>query len=246
MSENQATTVDPANQLEEADKNQELTKQSIAASDSLLRLVVGGALIGSDELRRRLQAWEQEIADQAIEPSAADDIENRTQYIRTAFIGFLFSTKWQMEGAAPRLLRAADVLLKRSFRPLRSLVGNSAGRRVQSRIDDLEQRGEDRVAQWLAIGLSQEPHARILARNALDEVVDDVIAQLAENPELEALVQQQSVGLASEIVDGVRTQTVTADTMVERSVRKILGRPARPLLAEPDDVEQDGAASPPS
>ena len=80
----------------------------------------------------------------------------------------------------------------------------------------------------------------------MTDVVDELISQLAENPELEALVQQQSVGLASEIVDGVRTQTVTADALMERSVRRILGRPARALPPGPDDVDQDGPASSPS
>lgn len=240
MSENQATSIDPTNQPAESDKNQDLTDPSFDMSDSLLRLVVGGALEGSDELRRRLQEWEQELADLGNEPAAEDDIESMTQYIRVAFVGFLFSTKWQMDRAAPLLLRAADVLVRQPFRPLRFLAGNSLSQRVQSRLDHLEQRGENQVADWLAVGLSQEPHARILANYAITDVVDELISQLAENPELEALVQQQSVGLASEIVDGVRTQTVTADALVERSVRKILGRPARAIAAGPDDVDQNG------
>lgn len=243
MSENRNMTNVHTNQIEYSETNQGSVDCQVDVTTSLLRLLVGGTLEGADEVASRLQEWEEELAKSG-EPITEADIESLTQYVRTVFIGLLFASKWQLSSAVPRFLDAADTLARWTMRPFQRLTQNTLVQGVQARFDYLEERGKEPVTNWLEIGLSQEPRARKLARYAAMDVVNDIIAELAENPELEALVQQQSVGLASEIVDGVRTQTVTADTVVERSVRKILGRPARPQLVGPDNVDSDSATSP--
>ena len=65
------------------------------------------------------------------------------------------------------------------------------------------------------------------------QIIDEFINQLAENPELQELVTQQSLGLASEARDEVRERTVTADNIMENLVRRILRRTPRAELPEP-------------
>jgi len=62
-----------------------------------------------------------------------------------------------------------------------------------------------------------------------------VIDHLAENPEIRELVAQQSMGMAEDIVDGVRARTVSADTLIERVVRGLLNRPPREQLPAPNE-----------
>lgn len=63
---------------------------------------------------------------------------------------------------------------------------------------------------------------------------DIYIGHLQENPEpIQDIVQGQSLGLATEVMDEVREKTVTADTLIEEVVRRILRRPPRSELPLP-------------
>jgi hypothetical protein len=55
----------------------------------------------------------------------------------------------------------------------------------------------------------------------------------AQNPEVQELVQTQSIGLAEEVVEEVRERTVSADNFVEGIVRAVLRRPSRSQLPYP-------------
>ncbi len=89
---------------------------------------------------------------------------------------------------------------------------------------------------WVELGRASEPTARLVARRAYLEAVDDFIGHLSQNDELASLVQEQSVGLATEFVDEVRERTVSADTLAESIVRRILKRPPRPALPPPEAI----------
>jgi hypothetical protein len=95
-------------------------------------------------------------------------------------------------------------------------------------------RSDSVVEQWIQLGRSEEAELRLLARHAANETIDEFIRRLSENPELQDLIQEQGVGLATEVVGGVRSQTVAADATVERLARSVFRRssPAAPA-AEP-------------
>ena len=98
-------------------------------------------------------------------------------------------------------------------------------RPVQERFDIYSERGESIVNSWMNIGRREEQVSRALVRQqAYEETVNDVIDYLAQKPEVRELVQQQSVGMAGEIVDDIRERSSEYDTLLEERVNKLLRR----------------------
>ena len=54
-------------------------------------------------------------------------------------------------------------------------------------------------------------------------------------------MQEQSVSLAADAVDSMRSRTVSADTLAERVVRRMLRRPPRDALPPPPDEVRKAA-----
>ncbi len=101
------------------------------------------------------------------------------------------------------------------------------------------ERGQETVNGWVERGRREEPMSRELALNTVETIIDEFITLLSENPELAELVQQQSVGLVGEVVDEVRSRTVSADVLAETLVRRLFRRPVRSELpAPPAEVQQ--------
>ena len=69
---------------------------------------------------------------------------------------------------------------------------------------------------------------------------DDYITYLNAHPEqVQNLVQGQTIGMTTEIMNEVRERAVTADSVVEMLVRRVLGRKQRDQLpAPPPEVQR--------
>lgn len=205
------------------------------ALHALTGLLIGLGLEGVEELIERLQQYEAEIQ-AAAEGEPADTsvkIETAEDRLRFALVGFLFDTQARVRRGVSLGARALDVMLGISTKATRPITHSRLGRPFQRRYDRLVNLGEETLARWVDLGRDEEPATRELARRTYNNIVDEFIERLADNPEVQQLVQQQSIGLASEIRDEVRERTVTADNVVEDIVRRILRRPSRGELPEP-------------
>jgi hypothetical protein len=88
--------------------------------------------------------------------------------------------------------------------------------------------------------LAQDPAIQELIRQQGDAYID----YLNEHPDaVQNLIQGQSVSLASDVLDGVRERTVTADSLAESIVRGLLGRKPRGDVPEPPEQIQRRAVS---
>jgi hypothetical protein len=69
--------------------------------------------------------------------------------------------------------------------------------------------------------------------------VDSSIDYLTHNQEVQELVQTQSTGLATEVIEEVRERTFSADTYLENWLRKIFRmKPRSAIPGPPEDVLQ--------
>lgn len=219
----------------------------------LTSLLVGAAIEGSNELLGRLREYEAELkalaaseAETAPEDEAAGvqgsgEPETAFDTLRYMLVGLVFDAQRSVGHGLGLAARATDSYLTMAVKASRPLTHNALTRPFQSRIDRLAARGQTRVARWIEDGRAVEPTSRALARMTYSEIIDDFINHLAENPEVQALVTKQSLGLASEVRDEVRERTVTADNVVESLVRRILRREPRASLPEPDPIVQEWA-----
>ncbi len=96
---------------------------------------------------------------------------------------------------------------------------------------------------WIERGHAEEPLSRNIARLGVQEITDEFINQLAQNEEVKTLVQDQSMGLATEAVDQVRERTFSADTLVERIARAVTRRNPRLEPPKADLSEFQGGAA---
>lgn len=212
-----------------------------AASKAILRLLVGLTLEGTDELSRRLREWEDRITQEAAPtPPDGSDAETLTDGDRLyyALIGMAFAARQRVENdlmgwlvspsrAMQGMIDAADQIAQNPL--LRPLV-----KPLKEQAEQLSTQMHGEIERWIAIGQAEEQRSRAIARTAVPEIVDEVLESLADNPELQDLIQQQSVGLAGEVVDSVREVTVTADAVMEGIVRRLLRRRPRNQLPAPD------------
>lgn len=217
----------------------------------LTSLLVGSAIEGSNELLGRLREYEAELGAMASGSSAENPGEGDTERVsdpetsfdtlRYMLVGLLFDAQRSVGHGLGLAARATDSYLTMAVKASRPLTHNALTRPFQRRIDRLAARGQTQVARWIEDGRATEPRSRALARMTYNEIVNDFINHLAENPEVQALVTKQSLGLASEVRDEVRERTVTADNVVESLVRRILRREPRASLPEPDPIVQEWA-----
>jgi hypothetical protein len=78
-------------------------------------------------------------------------------------------------------------------------------------------------------GLLDQFLERLLASPSLWHLIDEI----AGSPAVTAAISQQGLGFADEVGDEVRERSRKADDWVERTARRLIHRPLRPLPAEP-------------
>lgn len=216
---------------------------------AISRLVVGGLIEGTDQLSQRLQRIEAELRRSQGETPALGEVNSAGDVVRYAAVGFALSASEGFRERVYKVLGASDLFWEftgNTVKPLTEsrLTGWFAGpfeRAFQSFVD----RGQARVNGWVERGRREEPMSRELALNTVETIINEFITLLSENPELADLVQQQSVGLVGEVVDEVRSRTVSADVLAETLVRRLLRRQPRTELAAPPESLQDLVAPKP-
>lgn len=205
---------------------------------AVVKLIIGGAVEGAAELVKRLERWEAEL-EAAEDAPGPGEIGNPGDLARYMLVGMSLSAGEGARRQAIKLAQTSDRFWRFTGSAAQPLVKNRltgiVARPINRAFNRLMVRGQQRVDDWIALGRAEEPGARRIARKAYLETIDEFIGLLAENQELAALVQNQSVGLATEAVDEFRSRTVSADAIAENIVRRILRRPPRAELPAPSD-----------
>lgn len=214
------------------------------AAAALLRLLVGGALVGADELRTRLERWQAATdaptATQAMEPWTASDS------LRYALVGMLFETETRMRRGFSRMLSR---VARASHEANRFYTSVTADMRrtpldpLRMRLDETLYRATRTFDRWTDRGWIEERQSRRMAREATASVIDELLDYMARNPEVRQLIEEQGMSMAETAVDEVRERTATADMWIERIARGLLHRPVTERPAKPEDATSSSAAS---
>jgi len=244
--------IDPATK----DTYEELTRR-------IIRLLVGLVLVSQDSLRKQLPIWEDHAAryleeqaerEQTTAENGATEVGAEPTRLPAISRTAWFPKEWEysLVGLAfetPNYLRAGlSSLLKvpqkawRLTSPLRfplELLGvNDITRNWTEGLLDRLLIDMDRLQE---IGKQEAEASRALGQTAASETLDAFLHRLAENPEVQELVQYQTTSLTSEVVEEIRERTVSADNLLEALVRRLLRQPprlpekmiVRPTLEEP-------------
>lgn len=206
---------------------------------SLVRLLVGGAVEGSAELTRRLGEWETRIREDGPLPALTPEEETPTDLARYALVGMAFDSAEYLRESFPIWQALVAKTAQMSGKVASPFIRNRYTGFVGRWWDEAVEIGEKNVQRWVEIGRAEEPRSRALARSGVEDVINDIVSFLAANPEVAELVQQQSVGLAGEVVEEVRAKTVSADVLAETLVRRLLRKPPREEFPAPSPEIRD-------
>jgi hypothetical protein len=204
---------------------------------TLMRLLVGGAVMGADGLLRRSRQWQAEIH-QAAAPKMviAPFSEFERNQRRHTLIGLLFETPEVMSRGLAKAGRASGAAAGLAGKVLGPIVNSRLARPVKRPYDNLVAQGQSTLERWTERGRVEEQVSRALTEQAIiqlfDEVMDEVMIHLAQKPELRDLLQQQSFSMAGEVMDEVRQRTADADAILERLARAMLRRSPHEAVVE--------------
>jgi hypothetical protein len=174
---------------------------------ALLRLLIGGAAEGTDRVLHRLSNSEPPRPDETSGGETGPDgpAAHRARY---ALIGFLFEAC----GGAVRGVSAVGRLTASAGRlwwtVVEPIARNPLLAPVRIPFELLADRGAAQIERWIRIGRAEERHGRDLARQLTRVPIDDVVAYLRNNPELEALVKTQARALLEELPDDPNVQSL--------------------------------------
>ena len=247
--------------LEEILQRMELDETETDRFRTILRLMVGGATIGWDELLIHLEQWEEEVraanAQQSPDDSQTGTIVfvepgsrpapplSQPQELRYLLLGMLFETESRIHQRSSAVFKLAGQSTNAFFRPvLRWMNRNERLDPARSRFDNLVRRGEAVTDRWIQRGKREEDHSRRLVLTATQDTFDASMGQLGQAPELQNLVKMQSAGLSKEVLDEVRSRTVSGDYVAERFVRRVLRRVPRNELPTPGESAESADTGP--
>jgi len=228
---------------------------------TVMRLALGTAMIGVDEVSRRLKDQQEQFYNRAAQNVDAADAdtssggliirntvispdETEADRLRYALIGIMAQTPDVVAGGistAERVSGKATWLFGRIVSP----VANSRVMKpVRERYNSMAAKGESMVDRWIEIGRAEEQAGRIMTQDVANKTVDELVDYLGQKPEVRDLIQQQSVGMFGEILNAMQFRAAGADNKLERTVRKILRLPKRELVSTtvqlPVDVDAQG------
>jgi hypothetical protein len=233
---------------DETDPGRQAAGAEYGDLELLGRLLVGLAYLGGDELLARLRAIGPGVAaDVEIYQHTVPDGESMAEMVSYLALGTLLRGRRRLARRVRRGLdrsrRAASWALGTADR----LTSNSLARPLREPVERWLWTTLLEGQQAIMEGRREAQTSRELAGRTVQEIVDDVVEAMLENPELmvsvERLVRQQSAGLTSTLVDNARQMTASADEVAEGVVRRLLHRGPRPVLSA-SAMATDGDALP--
>jgi transposase-like protein len=191
----------------------------------MMRMALGGAIIGREELKRRFQEEQSVTFVSAATLNKETPIENEADRARYAAIGAMAKSSDALRRRIAALGRVSNRTfsrLTRTFDPVTNSRLLSPFRRQYQRYTD---HGDKIVSEWIATGRREEYLSRQLVQDTTVEAIEETLDYLAESPELDELVQQQSGDYIEDMFDDVQesasnTTLVLADWFTSTILRR--------------------------
>jgi len=219
-------------------------------SERLTRVTLGSALIAMDTVNDRLNRLDEAEIEETSNRRTLDDVlvpmaqwqeqfgVAADQPMRHLMLGMVIDVR-SKAGATVRFLNGIGNSMAGAINliltPIRS---QRVFRPVRHGFTKATDRGESQVERWRAMGRAEDSRSRAMAETALANAADETMDELITNERIEVFIQDvieaQTVGILDEIIEEIRERTVSSDNFFERPIRRLLRRPAREQMPEPD------------
>jgi hypothetical protein len=169
----------------------------------VMRLALGGAIIGREELKRRFQEAQ---SDPVVSPATLNretPIETEADRARYAAIGAIAKSSDGLRSRISTLSRVANRSYGKITRALDPVTNSRVMSPFRRRYQRYTDHGDKIISEWVAAGRREEYLSRQLAKETTTEAIEETLDYLAESPELDELMQQQSVDLVEDIFEDI-------------------------------------------
>lgn len=214
----------------------------------ITRFAAGAVILGLEELVKRGQKWEEAAPPEVLAGEHGTTTEDDTYgaLLRYWTLGMITSARRNAWSLALDALEApgsvAGLVSRSADRVMGSWLMRPVRQPVSSALNGILNRVVAVSDAWIAEGRREELISRWIASKGIDEIINDVIDMIAENPQLASLVSdqlsQQSMGIASAVADTGRKLGSVGDDLAENFVRKLLRRGLRSEITPITPVEE--------
>jgi len=162
----------------------------LAAYHSLVRMVVGSILVGSDELLARARAWEEA---HPIEGSLQGprEAESELVLLRHLIVGAMFHGPELISHPLLAIAETTDKALNLASSLVGPFMRIPIFRPARKRWQAYQDRVQAVVSYWVETGRREEPYSKAMAQDLIPGIIDDVILSLSENQAIQTLIQVQ-------------------------------------------------------
>ncbi|UCF27946.1 MAG: hypothetical protein JSW42_15200 [Chloroflexota bacterium] len=191
----------------------------------VMRLALGGAIIGREELKRRFQEQQSVSHVSGAELNQVTPIESEADRARYAAIGAAAKTSEGLRRQASALGRIANRTYGRLSRSLEPVTDSRLLGPFRRRYQRYADHGDKVVSEWVAAGRREEYLSRQLAEGTTVEVIEETLDYLAESPEMDELIQAQTGDLIEDTFEDIQESAAnTTLILTDWFTRTILRR----------------------
>ena len=193
-----------------ADDPSQPEPEGFDAYRSVVRLLVGLALVSGDELIGRLREWE---AARPLGRSAQAEAALDGDTARRVLVGVAFETAElarQVVGGAAGLSASVAGAMWSAFRPLTT---SFLFRPLWIPVRSVVTRSEARRARYAQVGRNEEQRSRKMAGDVTGLLIEDIVGYVGDNPGVKALIDAQVKRLLPELVVDATIQALLVEQL---------------------------------
>jgi hypothetical protein len=180
-------------------------KPRVGTLRMLMRMALGSTIIGREELKNRFQDKQSEPHIPGAELNRVTPIESEADRARYAVVGAIANSSEALRKSLSKLGQRSDRSYGRLSRAIQPATDSRLLKPFRRRYRRYLDHGDKIVSKWVAAGRREEYLGRQLAQETAIESIEETLDYLADSPELDELMAQESVDLVDDILfDDIR------------------------------------------
>lgn len=180
-------------------------KPRVGTLRMLMRMALGGAVIGREELNNRYQDRQSETNIPGVELNRVTPIESEADRARYAVVGAVANSSEALRKRFSKISRSSDRSYGRLTRAIQPVTDSRLFKPFRRRYQRYLDHGDKVVSSWVAAGRREEYLGRQLAQDTATDSIEETLDYLADSPELDELMAEQSFDLVDDlIIDNIR------------------------------------------
>ncbi len=192
-----------------------------------LRLIIGSTLNGRDALSQQLSKIPTTQESVPVEVITVDPDETPGDQFKYLVLGLLFEIPdlfdRGLSGAGNTSSRVFDAVSKITSPITNSWIFSP----IRHGYEHAAARGEQAVDRIMMRGRREELNSRrMVQRKALDDAINQVLEYFLTGTDIQELVEEQGIGVATGMLDEYREQSAEVDTLLERRVKNLFRKRA--------------------